>query len=290
MIIKSMSRTNQTFFQLIQYFEKEQILNKFAWNLYSNLEDEAELTREFLSNAQHLKNSRGKVYLYHEILSLEKNKLTLEKQKQIINDLTKQYIQQRANNNLVYGVIHNDTNNLHMHLMISSNKIMEQKRTRLSKLEFKQIQQNIERYKNITYKHQLEPTYIYHKPRSHEKIKEKVQEQEIKHKRKKQTKKEFVREQLEQLFKKSLSKNALEKSLKNNGFEIYKDIGVKFENKSYRFKTLGLDFEYKQTLKRHEQKEKLREKRSEFKRERTPREDLKREKTREKSQSFYHTR
>ncbi|RLA84253.1 MAG: hypothetical protein DRG78_01975 [Epsilonproteobacteria bacterium] len=279
MIIKSMSRANQTFYQLIRYFEKEQILNKFAWNLYSDLEDEAELTREFLDNAQYLKNSRGKVYLYHEILSLEKNNLTLEEQQQIINDLTKQYIQQRANNHLVYGVIHNDTNNLHMHLMISSNKVLEHKRTRLSKAQFKQIQKNLELYKNLTYKHQLKPTYIYLKPKVKEHIKEKIQEQEMKHRRKKQTKKEFVREQLQNIFKRSISKVALENSLKNKNFEINTrglNIGVRFENKNYRLKTLGLDYEYKQTLTRFTKREKLREKRSEFKK--------------EKTQSFYRSR
>jgi hypothetical protein len=270
MIIKSMSRANQSFYQLIRYFEKEQILNRFAWNLYSNLEDESELTNEFLNNAQFLKGSRGKVYLYHEILSLEKNNLTLQEQQQIINDLTKQYVMQRANQHLAYGVIHNDTNYLHMHILISSNKILEQKRTRLSKLEFKQIQQNIEQYKNLTYSKKLEQTHIYQNAKI--KNKEKLQEQEIKYRRKKQTKKEFIKETLNNIFAKSFSKNALINSLKNNNFEMYqngKNIGIKFENKNYRLKTLGLEEAYKYTLTKFNKREKLQEKRNEFKKTKT---------------------
>jgi hypothetical protein len=269
MIIKSMSRKNKSFWQLLRYIEKEQVTSRFIWNLYSNINDRKNIVKEFIANAKHLKNARGKVYIYHEILSLEDSSLSLKRQEEILQDLTRKYISSRANNHLVYGCIHNDKNNLHMHLMISSNAILEQKRTRLSKQKFKQIQQNLEIYKNHTYP-ELGKSNFYnqqHKDRS----KTKKDEQEIKHRRKKQTKKEFLKENLQSIFARSLSKTALENSLKNNGFYLYQratTFSIKYENKSYRLKTLGLDLEYKKALGRIEKIEARKERRSEFKRER----------------------
>ncbi len=268
MIIKSMSRKNISFLKLLKYFEKEQVKSRFIHNLYSNINDRKQIIKEFMANAKYLKNSRGKVFLYHEILSLENNNLTLKEQEKILQDLTKNYIQARANEHLVYGVIHEDTNNLHIHLMISSNKVSENKRVRLSKSEFKNIQASLESYKNRTYP-QLSKTSHY-QDKTKDISKSKNREQEIKHKRNKQTKKEFLKESLQNIFTRSLSKVALENSLKDKGFYLYKrgsNFLIKYENKNYRLKTLGLDNLYEQTLTKLEKIEKRKEKRRSFKNE-----------------------
>lgn len=265
-----MSRKNLSFGKLLKYLEKEQVRSRFIHNLYSNLNDRKQIIKEFLENSKHLKNARGKVFLYHEILSLENNNLTLKQQEKILQDLTHKYIQARANEQLVYGVIHNDRNNLHMHLIISSNKVAENKRTRLSKQEFKDIQANLENYKNQTYP-TLQKTQIY-QSQTKDRTKSKQSEQEIKHRRKKQTKKEFLKENLQNIFARSLSKTALENSLENNGFYLYQrasNFSIKYENRNYRLKTLGLDLEYKQALTRIEKIEARREKRQSFKDEKT---------------------
>ena len=204
--------------------------------------------------------------MYHEILSLEDNNLSLKQQEKILLDLTKQYILLRANDNLVYGVIHKDTNNSHIHLMISSNKVSENKRVRLSKSEFKNIQASLESYKNRTYP-QLSKTNHY-QSKTKDISKSKNCEQEIKHRRKKQTKKEFLKENLQNIFARSLSKTALENSLKNNGFYLYErgiNFSIKYENRVYRLKTLGLDLEYKKTLNKIKIIEARQEKRQSFK-------------------------
>lgn len=265
-----MSRKDLSFKQLVSYFEKEDVADRFAWNLYSTIENKEEIIKEFMDNAEYIKKARGSVYMYHEVLSLQENNLNLERQKEILQELTKLYVQKRADEHLLYGVIHQDTSHIHMHLMISSNKIAHNKRVRLSKSELAQIQAEVEQYKNIKFKDELEPTYHYQKDRvkTKEKIKESVKEQEIKHRRKKQTKKEWINEQLKEIFDKSLSNDAMEKSLKAKGFKIYTrktTSGVTFENKKYRFKTLGLEQTYKQTLARFEKREQRQEKRQEFK-------------------------
>jgi len=253
-----------SFSQLIDYIDKEQSLDSFSWNLYSY--DKQDIIREFEENAKHLKQSRGKVYLYHEVLSLQNNDLSQQEQVKIIRDLTELYILKRADNHLVYGKVHNDTDNIHIHLIISSNKINDNKRVRLAKQEFNNIRQFLEVYKNKKYEKQLEQTNNYQKENT--RVKEKRTEQEIKNKRKKQTKKEFVFESVQDSVNSSFSKQAFEKSLKNKGLSFYQNgntIGVTFENKNYRFKTLGILEDYQKALTKFKQKEERTEKRQEFK-------------------------
>ena len=260
-----MSRKTKTFSQLLNYMNKEQTLNVFTWNMYSNSKNNQELVDEFMQNSHHLDSARGKVYLYHEVLALEQNNLSLEEQQKIIYDLSNKYIQQRANENLVYGVIHNDTKHLHMHLMISANKIAQNKRVRLSKSEFKQIQMNVEQYKNQTYP-QLEQTNIYVKQKDRSKSKQ--QEQEIKHRRKKEPTKEQIKEELEDIFLKTYTKTYLDNALESKKFKVYtrgKSTGVTYKNKKYRLNTLGLESDYKQALSNIQKVVERKSKRSEFK-------------------------
>ena len=107
-----MSRNTKSFTQLINYLDKEEVLSKQSWNMYANLDSNRQIVREFLENTRHLENSRGKLYLYHEVLSLELNSLSIKQQQELLHDLANHYIKSRAKNHLVYSVIHNDTKNL----------------------------------------------------------------------------------------------------------------------------------------------------------------------------------
>lgn len=241
MIIKSMSRKSKSFAQLYDYLMRDKSNCSFTRNTFSNSKNKKDLTREFLRNSNYLKNSRGRNYLYHELLSLEENNLSLEKQKEILLDLANKYLESRANNHLSFGVIHEDKNHIHLHLMISANEIEGNKRIRLSKKEFSFIQKHIENYKNIRYK-ELSKSKLYQQAK--DLSKQSVSEQEINHKRKKLTKKEEIKIDLEEIIKKVNSKISLEKSLINKGYEFYtrgNTKGIICENKKYRLKTLGLD-------------------------------------------------
>jgi len=250
-----MSRRSKSFSQLYDYLMRDKTNFSFTRNSYSNSTNKKELIKEFLENYKYLKNSRGKVSLYHEVLSLHKNNLSKQRQKEILFDLANKYLQSRANNHLSFGVIHEDKNNIHVHLMISSNELESYKRVRLSKKDFLTIQKNIELYKNQNYK-ELENSSIYQEKKDLSKDKQK--EQEIKHKRNSQTIKDKIKEDLENTFKRATSKTYLDNHLKNLGYEIYQrgqTIGLIFENKKYRLKTLGLDREYQTILKEFERKQ-----------------------------------
>ncbi|WP_428737408.1 relaxase/mobilization nuclease domain-containing protein [Sulfurimonas sp.] len=263
MIIKSTSRKSNSFSQLFSYLHREESFEARSFNMYGRTKQE--LLREFLENAKYLKNSRGKVYLYHEIISLEKE---LENSREMLFDLAKKYIQLRAENHLVYAVVHNDTRHPHIHLIISANEIQKDKRKRLTKTHFKEVQKELEEYKNQKYLH-LSKTYIYENKQDI--LKTSRAEQEMKHKRNQTPKKEYLRDKLEKIFLNSTSQKYLENALRNKGFSIYSrasTIGVIFENKKYRLKTLGLDRSYRQTLMNIQRVEKREEKRTQTKKSR----------------------
>jgi hypothetical protein len=277
MIIKSMSRKSLSFHQLVNYLDKECSVKRFSWNMYSRDFNKG-VVKEFMENAKLLKNSRGKVYLYHEVISLENVSLDEKLSQEILFDLANKYVGERAKNHLVFGSIHRDTSHPHIHLIISANEMGENKRVRLSKSEFATIQANLEAYKNEKYK-ELEASHIYDKRK--DRTKSKQSEQEIKHKRKKLPLKEQIKNDLSHIFSTATSHTYLQNALKNKGFELYQrgaTVGVIFEGKKYRLKTLGMDSLYKNTFTKIAKVEARKERRSE----------LKKEKNREKSKN--HTR
>jgi hypothetical protein len=152
MIIKSKSRSNKSFTSLYKYFTREQEFELFTHNLYSNAYNKDSVVKEFMDNSKEIDKAKGKNYLYHEFLSLEDNlNITDNRKKEILLDLSSKYIDLRAKDHLVLQSIHTDTKHTHIHLMISSNKISSNKRERLSKKEFAEIQKKVETYKNSKY-------------------------------------------------------------------------------------------------------------------------------------------
>jgi hypothetical protein len=263
-IIKSMSRANKSFSQLYDYLTRDKSSHTFSRNTYSQPDNKKEFVNEFYKNAEYLKNARGKVYMYHEVLSLEKNNLSKEREKEILLDLAEKYLYQRAEDHLAFGVVHEDKEHTHVHLMISSNEIEQERRVRLSKKEFADIQNRLENYKNQKYK-ELSQSSLYKDTK--DLSKEKQQEQELKNRGAKSIK-DTIKENLEQTFKKATSKTYFDNHLKSLGYEVYdrgKSQGIKYKGKNYRFKTLGLEIQYKQILKEFEKNKQRKEKRQNFK-------------------------
>ena len=154
-----MSRKSKSFSQLYDYLTRDSSSFTFSRNTYSNPKNKKEFLNEFYENAQHIREARGKVFLYHEVLSLEQNSLSKERQKEILLDMADKYLFQRADKHLAFGVVHNEKEHMHLHLMISANEIEGDKRVRLSKKKFKEIQQRLENYKNQKHKELRESSF-----------------------------------------------------------------------------------------------------------------------------------
>jgi hypothetical protein len=267
-----MGRSSKRFGTLYNYLTRDEEFELYTHNLYANAYDRKRVIKEFMENSSYIDSSRGKNYFYHEILSLQENSnLSQKKQKEILLDLAQEYINKRANEHLVLQAIHTDKKHTHLHLMISANKMLSNKRERLSQKEFATIQKDIESYQNSKYPY-LESKH-YEKSMQKDISKSKRAEQEIKYNKKKQTKKEQVKENIHKILQKATSKTSLENMLKNSGYELYsrgKSVGVVYDNKKYRLQTLNLDKSYKLKLREFELKKAREMRREEYKEAKKP--------------------
>ena len=170
MIIKSMSRKHPTFAQLIDYIEGETKLQSREYSIYHNTYSRKtdQLKKEFEENARHLKQRKNGVYLYHEVVSITRSQHIAEnEQKSILKCIVESYIQARGKNNLSYAVLHEDTENLHFHIVMSSNEAGSNTRKRLSKEQFADIQTQLEAWVLREYP-ALEQKAVFHKNQTQE--------------------------------------------------------------------------------------------------------------------------
>jgi hypothetical protein len=247
MIIKSMSRKKPTFSQLIDYMEDGRQDREFTIN-HNLFEDDPEIIKEkFKKNASFFKKQKNSVFMYHEVISITKSKqLSDKRQKEILREIILEYIHKRANNNLVYGVLHEDkTDNFHYHLLISSNENLAIKNFRLSKSQFEKIKKDLE-VRVLEKYPELQQGVVINKP-ANEKISHK--EYESKRRTGKQSKRDELKERLHLVFS-SKDKISFFEALSKEDLEIYvrgKTTGIvdKKTGRKHRLKTLGMlgDFE-----------------------------------------------
>lgn len=153
MIIKSMSRKERTFAQLVGYIERDR--EDGPDDLYHNFfeHSRAQVIAEFEDNARHLTARKNGNVMYHEVVSIARHPdLDEATQRAMLRALAERYIAERAPECLVFGTLHDDqAHSLHYHLVISANAIGDKKRHSLKKREFVRIQRDMERICNERY-------------------------------------------------------------------------------------------------------------------------------------------
>lgn len=245
MIIKSLSRQNRSFEALYDYLAKDRFAELFSHNLLAKANDRQRVVLEFEDNAQYIKNARGKNYLFHEILSLKESNLDIESQKRILLKLADEYINKRAEEHLIFSALHSDKEHLHIHLMISSNRVSENKRIRLSKAQFANIQKEIESFQNTNFP-ELYSAHYQNSSNEFDKSKTSTKEQDIKTRGAK-SKKDALKEQFLLILQTAKSFKEFEQLLKASEITLYKrgsTEGLIFKDKNYRLNTLGVLGEY----------------------------------------------
>lgn len=266
MIIKSLSRKKPSFIQLYDYMVSGAEKSHFviSKNLY-NTDTRRDVIGQFQANAKHLPKRKNGVFLYHEIISLpEQKEISKKKQKEMLCDVANKYLEKRTGLNLAFGVIHEEKQHLHCHLMISSNEINSPKRQRLSKAQFNQIQKEIEIYKLEKFP-ELQDKTLYNKDLTKNKViksKSKDRENQFKHRTKEQSRAEKVREITQKAILSSFTVKDFQESLQKQGFEFYlrgKTAGVidkNNDNTKYRLARLDLDTDFQNLLEFEKAREK----------------------------------
>ena len=244
MILKSLSRKGNVghFRQLFDYITREKTGDALWHNFLYSEPDRETTVREFENNGKLIQRSPRHNILYHEILSLKRRAGQEVMQMEALRNLGRKYLEQRASGQLGYCAIHtNQEESIHLHMMISSNNLGSNRRVRIPKFEFLQMQKDLEIYMQEQYP-ELEEKTIYNKPwdRS-QKCNDK--EQNLKKRTKQPSKKELLTSLLTEVFQTSATQIAAQKQLSDLGIQLIvrgKTITAKQDKLKCRLKTLGI--------------------------------------------------
>lgn len=258
-----MSRKTWSFRQLLRYINEPEQKGRRAilHNLRSTFDYPPQIEAEFLENARHIRNQpRNGVVLYHEIIAIaeaDRDKVTEE----MLVDLAREYLQRRAPNALAYAKAQFNTASPHVHILISGNQIESAKKLRLERKQFDQIKREMEAYQIEKYP-QLSHSIVYGKQqhKAHDRPRltnpEAERTRRVRHSQQRQpTRKEDVRKRLLYCLNQAENEFRLLELLKAAQFRPYiqgKTPGVidTSTGRKYRLKTLGLDQEGQETVKR----------------------------------------
>jgi hypothetical protein len=264
MIIKSMGRRKSTakngqslFATLLAYMLNEKGADiDLLHNLPHDIDREA-IADAFQKNASLLFERKGGNIAYHEILSLPANDHDREKVKAALREIGQMYLDERASENIAVGIIHSDKEHLHLHIMLSSNRLLDRKRLRLSKKDFLMVQENVSSRAAARFP-ELQLDNLYTPDRVHSKKRESVrlsqgqqhEHQHGKERPKKTSRKVELSSILHGLLAQHRDRESLDAALKQHGLAIYQrgnTIGViDQDGKKHRFGTLGVMVHYQE--------------------------------------------
>ncbi len=148
MIIKVMTRKDASFKQLIAYVNKDAADARYVLTHNFMDNEPGAIAAEFEANARLLRQHANGTVMFHDIVSITRSKsLGLERQKEILKDIARDYIARRAPDHLVYAGLHEDhAKHLHYHFIISANPVGEWRRAHLSKPQLRTLQTDIEKH------------------------------------------------------------------------------------------------------------------------------------------------
>lgn len=256
MIIKSMSRKEGSFRQLIEYMERDRGEAAFSHNLCTGIHGRRDdIIREFEQNAARLRERKNGNALYHEVISLEAGaEIARESMVRILSEIGMEYVSRRAPLQMAFGMVHTDSKHVHLHMCISANDVGKPRRERLSKGAFSDIQKEMDALVRERWA-ELGQSQIYGRERSAERLKTTSAEQEMKRRRGEPSRKEDVKARVRGAFQTAGSAEELLSLLRAGGLEFYqrgKTAGVidQETGRRHRLSTLGVEAHYTETVAR----------------------------------------
>ena len=148
MIIKVKARKRGRFKKLLHYMFHDQ---KDPYVITHNMKGHtvSEWIKEFEDNESNRKRRRiNSTLLTHEILSWHQDDNPSD---QMIEDMTRQYINNRNPFGMYVGVIHRDKNHVHVHLCVSGVEYVSGRSMRMSKREFRDLKIAAQEYQTNKY-------------------------------------------------------------------------------------------------------------------------------------------
>lgn len=246
MILKSTSRKDTNFRQIVAYLHKEQRVGEQAITYLHNMnvsdpDDFESIIKAFQENEQYRKQRKKGVVFFHEIMAFApKDSVEIFQNPDLLRDLIDRYIQLRAPHAVVLAKPHVEENHIHIHFVISGSEWGSDCSTRVSRFDLEKIKEQIRAYQREQYpelEHSYQPNRgeVTISGHSHATWQMEKRGQV-------QDKKERLKTILLNVLKESPSWNELIKLLSQNGIRTYKRqgriAGIIWQDRKYRFTTL----------------------------------------------------
>jgi len=211
--------------------------------IHNNMEELSIVIEKRIANMmwQYRSNDRNRIHkrkgetkFYHSILSFHKDDTLTPKQ---LKQVVRKYAKERYPNSMVVALPHFDRDHLHLHSLASSVEVGTGRTCYLTRKEFKEVKQRIERWQEQELG--LEHSKINH---SKKKVQSLLKDAEYQLNLKgKLSEKQQMNMRLAEIYSKSTSEKAFLKALK--ALNVYerngKIAGLQGERRRYRLKTLG---------------------------------------------------
>ena len=244
MILKNLTRRSNTG-QLVNYLFKQEKDNKPKPILKHNLRSRTTKgwTKEFDQNFESRIHRRSNnISLHHTIISFsnkDKNQINPE----LLKDITKKYIELRGKENIYLASSHHDKEHIHLHIVMSSTKLITGESNRISRQEFKDLKLALDAYQKEKFpelKHSL-PAHG-----KSQKLQLSDPEQKLQDREGKLSQKQELFQAVQSAYARSKSVDNFLSEIKSGGYKTYerggKVYGLEDESgRHYRFSTLGFD-------------------------------------------------
>lgn len=268
MIIKSRTRKDASFRQLVNYIMRETSLpnqeeereEQEVFTFLHNFDDAIMpddmdgIADDFLENSKFLKARKNGVMLYHEIASFAPEDST-QIDRSVMEQLSRKYIDVRAKNAMVLARPHFDKGHVHIHFLISGNERGNGRRMRVSKSEFTRQRREVEQFQLERFP-QLNKSYV------HSRDKEKYKQQRIerisdatkamRERGAKQTIKTQLAKQVLNVIPSAQSLESIVLGIQKKGHEVYERGGIPYgiiqNGKRYRFSKLLKNSDYSEKI------------------------------------------
>lgn len=258
MILKNLTKRSNTG-QLVNYLFKQEKDSKPKPILKHNLRSRTTKgwTKELDKNFElRLNRRKDNIRLHHTIISFS-NKDKKQINPELLKDITKKYIELRGKDNIYLASSHYDKEHIHLHIVMSSTKLITGESNRISRQEFKDLKLALDEYQKEKY-----PELIHSLPAHGKSQKLQLSDPELKlqDREGKLSQKQGLLETVETVYSRSKSVDNFLSELKSEGINTYdrggKAYGVEDDTGlHYRFKTLGFDLKKLEEFERQAQKE-----------------------------------
>ncbi len=258
MILKNLTRRSNTG-QLVNYLFKQEKDSNPKPILKHNLRSRTtkgwakELDKNFELRLNRRKDS---IRLHHTIISFS-NKDKKQINTELLKDITKKYIELRGKANLYLASSHHDKEHIHLHIVMSSTKLITGESNRISRQEFRELKLALDEYQKVKYPELVNSLPAHGKS---QKLQLTDPEQKLQDREGKLSQKQELLETVQTVYSRSKSLDNFLSELKSAGYNSYsrggKVYGVEDESgRHYRFKTLGYDLNKLEELDRQAQEE-----------------------------------